>query len=230
MGIIYKVTNKINGKSYIGQTKFTLEKRKIEHEKHNDCYFHYALKKYGFENFKWETVEDKILKEKLNEKEKHYINEYNTFENGYNLTTGGEGGYIRSEETKKLLSEWASKRIGEKSSFYGKKHTEESKEKNRLKHLGKIMSEETKEKIQKKLKGRIPWNKGLTKEISKSLKNMSETKKGKLLSKETREKISETMKGRIFTEEHKQKIKISTLKRKRDKNGTFIGELKLCGN
>ena len=62
--IIYKATNKINGKVYIGQTINSLEHRKSGHERDAHCkkkstvYFHNALLKYGFENFNWEVIKE----------------------------------------------------------------------------------------------------------------------------------------------------------------------------
>ena len=95
MGLIYKATNKLNNKSYIGQTIKTLEERQKEHfymafNKNKDTYFYKALRKYGKENFEWEILENNILKEQLNEKEKFWINYYDTFNQGYNLTQGGD--------------------------------------------------------------------------------------------------------------------------------------------
>lgn len=90
-GIIYKITNKVNGKSYIGQTRYTLEFRWRQHlHKKDNTYFHNAIHKYGEENFKKEILE-KCKVEDLNSKEIYYIAKYNTFKEGYNLTIGGDG-------------------------------------------------------------------------------------------------------------------------------------------
>ena len=90
-GIIYKITNKVNGKSYIGQTRYTLEFRWRQHiHKKDNTYFHNALHKYGTENFDLEILEECDVKD-LNSKEIFYIAKYNTFNNGYNLTIGGDG-------------------------------------------------------------------------------------------------------------------------------------------
>ncbi len=93
--VIYKVTNKINGRIYIGKTN-NFEKRKIEHTKYdidNHLYFHKALKKYGEENFTWEIIDSADTLEEINALEKHYIETFNTYKpNGYNMTKGGDGG------------------------------------------------------------------------------------------------------------------------------------------
>lgn len=90
-GYIYKITNKVNGKSYIGQTRYTVEFRWRQHQhKKDNTYFHNALYKYGIENFTVETLEECNV-EDLDSKEIFYIAKYDTFKNGYNLTIGGDG-------------------------------------------------------------------------------------------------------------------------------------------
>ncbi len=90
-GFIYKITNKVNGKSYIGQTRYTVEFRWRQHQhKKDNCYFHNAIHKYGVENFTVETIEECNV-EDLNSREIFYIAKYDTFNNGYNLTIGGDG-------------------------------------------------------------------------------------------------------------------------------------------
>lgn len=90
-GYIYKITNKVNGKSYIGQTRYTIEFRWRQHlHKKDNTYFHNAIRKYGADNFIVEKLEECDI-EDLNEKEIYYIAKYNTFKAGYNLTIGGDG-------------------------------------------------------------------------------------------------------------------------------------------
>lgn len=90
-GYIYKITNKVNNKSYIGQTRYTVEFRWRQHiHKKDNTYFHNALHKYGIENFTVETLEE-CEANLLNEREIFYIAKYNTFKEGYNLTIGGDG-------------------------------------------------------------------------------------------------------------------------------------------
>lgn len=88
---IYKITNKINGKSYIGQS-IHIEQRWQEHlYKNTHCsLIKYAFHKYGVDNFIFEVLEE-CKQEELNEKEQYWIKYFNTFENGYNLTLGGDG-------------------------------------------------------------------------------------------------------------------------------------------
>lgn len=96
-GKIYKYTNLINGMVYIGQTKQTLEQRDYKHQTqlNDNTYFHRAIKKYGRNNFSLELVEDNIPFNKLDEKEKYYIDYFESFYTtgkGYNLTQGGQQG------------------------------------------------------------------------------------------------------------------------------------------
>lgn len=96
-GKIYKYTNLINGMVYIGQTKQSLARRDYKHltQLNDNTYFHRAIKKYKRENFSLELVEDKIPYNKLDEKEKYYIDYFESFYTtgkGYNLTQGGQWG------------------------------------------------------------------------------------------------------------------------------------------
>lgn len=106
--IIYKMTNKINGKIYIGQTCKSLRKRIRDH--FNDfgkSYIKYSLKKYGRDNFEVEIIDTASSKEELNQKEIYWIKQYNCrIPNGYNICAGGEGanGYHHSEEVKNKMS------------------------------------------------------------------------------------------------------------------------------
>ena len=95
MPSIYCITNKVNNKKYIGKTITSINERFSKH-KHdafvqNSHYaIHVAMRKYGIENFLIEEIEQCSL-EDLSEKEICWIKYYNTYENGYNETLGGEG-------------------------------------------------------------------------------------------------------------------------------------------
>ena len=94
--IIYKVTNKVSGKVYIGQTSKELDERKKAHYKSSrlgsKTNFHRALSKYGVSHFIWEEVAGCNSKEELNDLEIKLIAEYDSFKSGYNMTLGGDGG------------------------------------------------------------------------------------------------------------------------------------------
>ena len=194
--IVYIATNKINGKSYIGQTQKSLNDRISKHfysVRHNsNLYFHNALRKYDFD---WSILEECKSKTDLDMREGYYIEQYNTLKDGYNLTQGGEGsfGYKHSDETRKKMSEIAKSLP---SNFKGKKHTEETKEKIRKAKLGqKVHSEEWKKKMSEAHTGENNpfYGKHHTKEVKEKmlngLKNYYKT-----ITKEQRKKLSEAVK------------------------------------
>lgn len=104
MPCIYRITNLINGKSYIGLTTRTAEHRFRKHKSMlytNGCSTLYnAMKKYGADSFIIETIFSSDDIKKVIEAEQFFITLYGTLSpKGYNLTTGGEN-CIVSEETK----------------------------------------------------------------------------------------------------------------------------------
>jgi len=189
-GLIYKSTNKVNGKIYIGQTTRTLKCRMKEHISDQRKYhFHNALRKYGKKNFGWKILEYCDSKEEMDEMEFHYIKQYNSFDDGYNFTYGGEGsvGYKHSKETlKKLSLSLKGKMTGENNPFYGKKHTEKTK---------KLISEAL-------LNTDKHPNRG--KKLPKEWRDkISESNIGRSLSLESRAKISKTKKGKFIGKDNK---------------------------
>ena len=96
MGYIYKITNHISNKCYIGKTERTIKERWQEHCRHINTYpnlpLYKAMLKYGIENFSIEVLEE-CNSNDIDDKEIYWINYYNTYNgNGYNCTGGGEGG------------------------------------------------------------------------------------------------------------------------------------------
>lgn len=82
---IYKITNNINNKVYIGQTTEGIDKRWKRHcgyQLEDGTYLHKSMKKYGIENFSIEKIDDAENQEELNELEYFYINQYK--DNCYN--------------------------------------------------------------------------------------------------------------------------------------------------
>ena len=104
VGFIYKVNKLINGKIYIGQTRQSVQVRWEQHRfSPYVCHFHQAIKKYGHKNFKIEELccldlEERELAKRLNELEIEYIEKFDSYNNGYNSTKGGEGNFKCSYE------------------------------------------------------------------------------------------------------------------------------------
>lgn len=123
--IIYKATNKINNKIYIGQTINSLRKRRLQHESSyknkntKDYVFARAMKKYGKENFTWEIIDTANSIEELNKKESYWILKLNSIVDngkGYNSKGGGANSFL-SEDTKRKIGE---AQIGEKNHMWGR--------------------------------------------------------------------------------------------------------------
>ena len=97
--IIYKHTNKINNKSYIGQTCQDPKIRWRNGKGYKPCIkFYNAIQKYGWENFSHQILESNLTLEQANQKEIYYIKLYDSVNNGYNLREGGDGKYLNSPE------------------------------------------------------------------------------------------------------------------------------------
>lgn len=111
-GIIYKITNTINNKSYIGQTRakrgfrsryyhsgngiervYKYHKTQKKNSQYYNSHLLNAMEKYGLDVFDvCEVYDTAMSQEELNEKEIHYIEYFDSYNNGYNLTLGGEAG------------------------------------------------------------------------------------------------------------------------------------------
>ena len=96
MSYIYKITNKINGKIYIGKTNCTVEERWESHKRDSvketleKRPLYSAIRKYGIKNFLVETIEECSLEDSSN-REQYWIEFYGSFKYGYNATIGGDG-------------------------------------------------------------------------------------------------------------------------------------------
>lgn len=114
-GFIYKITNNVNGKVYIGQTIQTIKERFYQHcaTKCSDSVLnmaiHRAIKKYGKSNFTIEVIEE-VDKDFLNDREKFWIEYYNSYNNGYNSTIGGQDSSTHCKEldTESIIKEYNS--------------------------------------------------------------------------------------------------------------------------
>lgn len=101
MSYIYKITNDINNKIYVGKTEFSIEKRFKEHcsdafrDRNEKRPLYAAMRKYGIEHFKVELIEETKNPE---EREIYWIKYFNGYTQGYNATKGGEGKKLYDHE------------------------------------------------------------------------------------------------------------------------------------
>lgn len=208
--IIYKITNNVNGKVYIGQTKRKLQYRWLQHCSPSNCRLIYrAIQKYGKENFTVEQIDVACDQDELNKKEQYWIQFYDSMnpEKGYNLTSGGEHCEM-SEETKIKIGK------GNK----GKKRSDETRQKISLSTKGRIgywtgkkRSTETLRKMSQSTKGRHlsdQWKQNISlgsigiKRSEETKRRMSTSKMGHTVSDECRRKISENRKGKQTGGDH----------------------------
>ena len=103
---IYKITNNINGKIYVGQSN-NIQRRFLEHKNRGTTSripVDIAIQKYGKENFSFEVIEECTI-EQLNQKETYWISYFNSVENGYNCSVGGDQQSIGSNNGRTILTE-----------------------------------------------------------------------------------------------------------------------------
>jgi group I intron endonuclease len=154
MNTIYKSTNKVNGKSYIGfDSSWPNRKKrhKVNASSGKEGKFYEAIRKYGWKSFEWEILYQSEDKEHtLNIMEPQYIKEYDTFNCGYNMTEGGEGCFGATSNKIWINNGHNHKRL-EKGQLMPEGWT-----KGRLKIKRKVgMSDESKLRIGQKNKGRL---------------------------------------------------------------------------
>jgi group I intron endonuclease len=196
---IYIITNKANGKQYVGITK-NIKRRWHQHISANGSApaLHAAIKKYGSEGFLYSHICNAFDFEAACDLEKILIKQHNTkFPCGYNLTDGGDGvrgrpmtendKEIRRKATSKFINSLSAEERSQKFGVKGRKLTTEQIEKirasNKGKNLGKKPSEETRAKMSAAHKGRVR----------------------KPLSEETKEKIRRSLLGRKMPDSEKSK-------------------------
>lgn len=153
---VYKYTNIINQKVYIGQTSQTLEQRAQKGENYKSCpNFYKAIQKYGWENFQSEVLEDNLTRQQAHDQEKYYISYYDStnIDKGYNICLAWNE---LNQTSINIISDKAKLRYTDKTQnpMYGKKHSNKSKQIMRDKKLSsnnpmfkKKMSQESKDKI-----------------------------------------------------------------------------------
>lgn len=207
-GYIYKTTNILNGKIYIGQHKANSFDTTYYG---SGKYLLNAIKYYGIKNFKCELVEWCETQSITNSRERYWINYHQSRNHkiGYNITEGGEGwkGGHHSKQSKLkisksktgvspnreyIITDEIKNKISNTLKTYYKTHdnpkkgttlTDETKEKLRQANLGKKASSET----INKMRGRTPWNKGVSM-TEEAKQHLREVNLGKTYSEETKQK------------------------------------------
>jgi group I intron endonuclease len=236
--IIYKTTNLINNRFYVGKDKMNnpryLGSGKILKE---------AIKKYGKENFIKEILEICETVDKMNEREIFWIEELNAIEEGYNITKGGDGGNtIENHPNKNEISKKHSEWMIENNPTRGRKKSQEEIDNWRKSYVGKYTgsnnpnygskrNESTKIKISESKKKY--WENLSEKDLNNFREKISETNKGKKGKKQTDEqkikhskymKENNPMKGKTHTEEVKKLLSELNKKPKKEETKIKISE------
>jgi len=219
--LIYKITNIINNKIYIGKTTKNLYERKKVHIRNakigRRSILYSAIRKHGVENFIFEILEklETSSVEVLNERETYYIKLLNShYENGegYNMTFGGDGGFNKGTEN---LIKTAKDRKGKTYiEIYGeekaieiiskkKQHSSDKKDKNYIEIYGEEKAIEVINKKSKSLKSKWVEDINFRLKMTEINKNKAKSGKdhpfyGKTHTKETKKKISEKRKGKTY--------------------------------
>jgi group I intron endonuclease len=215
MGLVYRALLP-SGRSYIGMTSKSFEERIKWHKyitSKKDYPFSRAIKVYGFANIKWEILEDNIDESELANKEQYYIKEYDSYNNRYNATIGGDVspakdplvrqkmkanhhrcmlGRKMSEETKKRISEAQKGRPGRDFSSEEREWRSErySGENNPM--YGRTHTPEARERIAESRRGRSSWNKGRH-HTPEARAKMTASRTGKKATPEHRANMSKAM-------------------------------------
>lgn len=230
---VYKITNTVNGKIYIGctiQTHFMTRVNKHFKELHNRVHrnavwveeFH----EFGAESFVVEVIETfEASRESIRSRESYWINHFNSYNTGYNLTYDGAGAVwankTLSEEHKRHIGEAVSGEnngfygkalIGENNGFYGKSHTEETK---------RLLSDGIKNKWLEEdyrnaqIKARLGH-----KDSEETCEKKRIARMGKHHAEETRSKISESNRIAWIKRREKRKILLQSNANEKDNNVT----------
>lgn len=206
--LIYKITNVANGKVYVGKTN-DLGRRTKDHFRKRRGFIGKAIQKYGVDNFIIETLADNIHDEvELNRLEIAWISVYQSSNDqfGYNLTLGGDGGL--------LSQEMRMKRSGANAPMFGKKHTQDSRDKMSRSRKGKQPTEKQWESLRKS------WalRRG-TKLSTEHKARIASAHVGMRASEETKAKLRKPK-----TEKHRANLRRSFRDRKLTRMIEFAGE------
>lgn len=225
---VYKITNKVNGKLYIGSTAEFFKKRWACHindlrsGRHKNLHLQRSWDRDGEHNFEFLIVEY-CPPEKCIEREQHYIDLYEPWDDrkGYNKRKVAESnlGIKYNEEIRqknamgrkdKRNSPEHNRKISE--ALRGKKKSPEHVEKVAAKKRGKKLTDDHKRKISETV--------AVSCRTLEYREQMSKIKKGRIVSDETRRKLSEVRKGIVFSAEWRKNMSES----RKGKPGTWIGK------
>ncbi len=216
--VIYKTTNLINKKIYVGQ-----DSKNNPKYLGSGKYLHNAIRKYGRKNFYRETLAWCDTKDKLDFLEKFYIRFCNSkIPNGYNISDGGTGFSLGHKVTKEMRRKISKNQIGKVVSEETRKRQSESLKGRQGYWKGKIRSKESNKKTSRKLKGRK-----LSETHKMNLKRPHKIIKlrGPHL-ETTKEKIRRSITGHIPTEETRKKMSESHMGKPNPSKGTKRGPYK----
>lgn len=205
MGVIYKHT--INGDSYIGYTKYTMEYRLNQHimaaERGIKSHFYNKLRKYGYESIQSDILEE-CDDDLMQDREKFWIDHFDTFNNGMNMTIGGDGGPIRkgmkNSDEWKIKASQAQKGKSKKNKGMCGKYEKTEQHKNKLSEAnkGKVWVSNVDLEIEKQIDFECLdtyINNGFVK--GRKVTDFSKVDYNVVISDEQKKKLSEAIKGRI---------------------------------
>lgn len=228
---IYRITNLVNGKTYIGKTgvsfgdRWDCHKAQLNGGYHDNPHLQKAWNKYGSKSFEFAVVEATDDVSVLDDLERKYIKEYRSIGECYNILDGGDGGFLLGSH----LSEDARRKIGEK---------------NRINMTGRKASEETKRKMSSSQKRRYAnWT---DEDRAAHGKMMSECASGYHWSQESKDKFSKMQQikpngatltiddvheiRRLYEQEHKSYQEISEIMGIRKQNVYMIATYRRWAN
>ena len=220
IGYVYKITSTANpNKCYIGQTSVTVNRRWTQHKSlaksgKSQAHLYRAMNKYGQDTFSITTVDTIIcsnkeeLVEKLNLREKHFVELFDSLRNGWNSTSGGDSiDHLRGgtpwNKGKKLGPSWNKglkmSEEARKNMSIAQKNRDRTNDKKRIIKNPELRSK----RISEANKGKVPWNKGKVGVSPETSKKMSLSRIGKKQTDETILKRISKIKGKKRTEEQK---------------------------
>lgn len=223
---IYKITNTVNGKVYIGATsnfdnRWRQHRWQLRKNSHSNSKLQNAWNKHGEESFYFSVIY-LCTREELRLAEQRFLDEYLAADQGYNLSmvAGSNRGYKHTEATRlrmsqaqlgNRVSDETKKKISEANK--GRKQTPEEIAKRSEIRKGKVTPQDVRDKISKAQIGKF-----ITPETRANMSAAHRGKKRKPLSDEVKRKISEAQKGKIISAESRAKMSAAKLGKTRIRN------------